>query len=263
MKRVLTVQDLSCVGKCSLTVALPVLSAMGVSTSVLPTAVLSTHTAFPNPHVRDLTADMRENIDHWRSIGAEFDGILVGYLSSPQQAHWVEYLWDRLDGLRILDPAMGDGGKLYSGMTAGNIVAMAQLCKKTDVLIPNVTEACLLCGVPYGEYRQQARYEELLEILLRKGCRQVVLTGVSLEDGCTGFMTSDGGVYQARQLAGHYHGTGDLFAAVLTGALLGGESLQAAAEKAARFVEACIKSTGEYSRFGIRFEENLGKLAGN
>ena len=263
MKNVLTVQDLSCVGKCSLTVALPVLSAMGCSCSVLPTAVLSTHTAFPDPHVRDLTADMRENIDHWRSIGAEFDAILVGYLSSPQQAHWVEYLWDRFDGLRILDPAMGDGGKLYSGMTAGNIIAMEQLCQKADVLIPNVTEACLLCGVAYEKGQDRAWYERLIEILLRKGCRQVVLTGVSLEDGMTGFMTSDGGVYQARQLAGHYHGTGDLFAAVLTGALLGGESLQAAAEKAARFVEMSIKSTGEYSRFGIRFEENLGKLAGN
>ena len=263
MKNVLTVQDLSCVGKCSLTVALPVLSAMGCSCSVLPTAVLSTHTAFPDPHVRDLTADMRENIDHWRSIGAEFDGILVGYLSSPQQAHWVEYLWDRFDGLRILDPAMGDGGKLYSGMTAGNIIAMEQLCKKADVLIPNVTEACLLCGVAYEKGQDRAWHERLTEILLRKGCKRVVLTGVSLDAGVTGFLTSDGTLYQTAQLDGHYHGTGDLFAAVLTGALLGGESLQAAAEKAARFVEACIKSTGEYSRFGIRFEENLGKLAGN
>ena len=175
----------------------------------------------------------------------------------------MEYLWDRFDGLRILDPAMGDGGKLYSGMTAGNIIAMEQLCKKTDVLIPNVTEACLLCGVAYEKGQDRAWHERLIEILLRKGCKRVVLTGVSLDAGSTGFLTSDGGLYQTAQLDGHYHGTGDLFAAVLTGALLGGESLQAAAEKAARFVEACIKTTGEYSRFGIRFEENLGQLAGN
>jgi pyridoxine kinase len=155
---------------------------------------------------------------------------------------------------------MGDGGKLYSGMTAGNIIAMEQLCQKADVLIPNVTEACLLCGVAYEKGQDRAWHERLIEILLRKGCGQVVLSGVSRAEGMTGFMTSDGGVYQARQLAGHYHGTGDLFAEVLTGALLGGESLQAAAEKAARFVEACIKSTGEYSRFGIRFEENLQLL---
>ena len=263
MKKVLTVQDLSCVGKCSLTVALPVLSAMGCSCSVLPTAVLSTHTAFPDPHVRDLTADMRPTVEHWRGIGAEFDAILVGYLSGAAQAREVEYLWDRMDGLKILDPAMGDGGRLYSGMTPAHVVALSPLCKKADLLLPNVTEACLLTGADYRPVAEKAWYEELLERLLWKGCRQVVLTGLSLSDGMTGFLTSDGLCYQVPVLEGHYHGTGDLFAAVVTGGLMQGLTLQAAAEKAARFVEACIKTTGEYSRFGIRFEENLGKLAGN
>jgi len=260
MKRVLTVQDLSCVGKCSLTVALPVLSAMGCSCSALPTAVLSAHTAFPDPYVRELTADMRKHIDCFRSIGAEFDAILVGYLSGAAQARQVEYLWDRFDALRILDPAMGDGGKLYSGITAGHIVAMEQLCKKADVLLPNVTEACLLCGVEYGETMPRDRYEALVEMLLRKGCRQVVLTGVSLDMGMTGFLCSDGGFYQTRLLSGHYHGTGDLFAAVLTGGLLRGESLYQAAETAAKFVEKAIRETGGYSKFGITFEPLLKQL---
>ena len=261
MKKVLTVQDLSCLGKCSLTIALPVLSAMGCSTSVLPTAVLSTHTAFRDPHIRSLTEDMRPIVDHWRSIGAEFDGILVGYLSGPAQISVVEYLWDRMEGLRILDPAMGDNGKLYSGISSGQVVALAQLCAKTDLLLPNVTEACLLTGISYREDLTESDYRLLIEILQRKGCKQVVLTGVSLESGKTGFMTSDGNLYQTEALPGHYHGTGDLFAAVCTGALMQGKSLYAAARQAAGFVEQTIRATGTPTPFGIAFEPLLASLS--
>ena len=261
MMRVLTVQDLSCLGKCSLTVALPVLSAMGCSTSVLPTAVLSTHTAFREPHKRDLTEDMRPIVDHWRSIGAEFDAILVGYLSGVSQVSAVEYLWDRMEGLRILDPAMGDNGKLYSGISGGQVVAVTQLCKKADLLLPNVTEACLLTNISYREDLSEEDYRLMIEILQRKGCKQVVLTGVSLEPGKTGFLTSDGTVYQTEALPGHYHGTGDLFAAVCTGALMQGKNLPQAAEKAAKFVEQTIRATGTPTPFGIAFEPLLASLS--
>lgn len=260
MKQVLTVQDLSCLGKCSLTVALPVLSAMGCSTSVLPTAVLSTHTAFPDPHVRDLTADMQPIAEHWQAIGAKFDAILVGYLSDPAQVKAVSDLWDSFPALRILDPAMGDHGKLYSGITDAHAAAIKSLSKYADLLLPNVTEACLLTGTPYRDSFTEAEYRQLVDKLLLLGCKQAVLTGVSLQPGKTGFLCSDGGVYQTDALPGSYHGTGDLFAAVLTGGLMRGLSLYKAVEKAAKIVEAAIRETGEYNKFGLNFEPLLKQL---
>ena len=257
MMQVLTVQDLSCLGKCSLTVALPVLSAMGCSTAVLPTAVLSTHTAFPDPHIRDLTTDMRPILEHWFSVGAEFDAILVGYLSNPRQVEAVAALWERFPALRILDPAMGDNGKLYSGISDAHVAALRQLLGNTDLLIPNVTEACLLTGIPYGE----ATPGQLIEQLHQLGVKQVVLTGVSLEEGKTGFMTGDGDVYQTTAIPGHYHGTGDLFAAVCTGSLLQGKSLTDAATAAAGFVEDTILATPKASPFGLHFEPCLPSLS--
>jgi len=257
MKQVLTVQDLSCLGKCSLTVALPVLSAMGCSTSVLPTAVLSTHTAFPKPYVRSLTEDMEPIMAHWQTIGAKFDAILVGYLSHPAQVAAVEQLWNSFDAMRILDPVMGDHGTLYSGITDAHAVAVKELCRQADLLLPNVTEACLLTNTPYAESFSEAEYRRLADKLLALGCKQVVLTGVSLKPGKTGFLTGDGTVYQAELL----HGTGDLFAAVCTGALMQGNSLQAAATQAANFVEKTIRSTGACSPFGIAFEPHLSSLS--
>lgn len=261
MKQVLTVQDLSCLGKCSLTIALPVLSAMGCCCSVLPTAVLSTHTAFPKPHIRSLTADMQPIAAHWQTIGAKFDAILVGYLSDPAQVDAVRNLWEKFPSLRILDPAMGDHGKLYSGMTDAHAKAMLDLCKKADLLLPNVTEACLLTGTPYEENQDAHWYRQLLEKLLSLGCQQAVLTGVSLEPGKTGFLCSNGALYQTALLPGSYHGTGDLFAAVLTGSLMQGCCLDTAAQKAANFVEKTIVATGASSPFGISFEPLLSQLA--
>ena len=263
MRHVLTVQDLSCLGKCSLTVALPVLSAMGCSCSVLPTAVLSTHTAFPAPHVRDLTGDMEPIAAHWKTVGAKFDAIAVGYLSDPAQVQAVEALWRSFDALRILDPAMGDHGKLYSRITDTHVSALRQLCKKADLLMPNVTEACLLTGTPYQERFTEAEYRQLVQKLLQLGCKQAVLTGVSLSPGKTGFITQDGSVYQADILPGKYHGTGDLFAAVCTGALLQEKPLQEAATQAAKFVEQAIKTTGTPTPFGLSFEPLLPTLSQN
>ena len=260
MSHILSVQDISCLGKCSLTVALPVLSAMGCSCSVLPTAVLSTHTAFPNPYVRELTGDMEPVIAHWKTIGAAFDAVLVGYLSDPAQVRAVETLWSSFDALRILDPAMGDHGKLYSRITEAHVAAIRSLCDKADLLIPNVTEACLLTGTPYRESFTEAQYRQLLQSL---DCKQAVLTGVSLSPGKTGFMTGDGYIYQADTLPGKYHGTGDLFAAVCTGAFMQGKALQEAATQAAGFVEQAIKATGASSPFGLSFESLLPALSRN
>ena len=144
MKRILVVEDLSCVGRCSLTVALPILSAMGINCSALPTAVLSTHTGFPSPHIHSLTEDIVPICRHFTEVGAEFDGILVGYLSDPEQAEAVAELIGSFDCPVILDPAMGDHGKLYKGITQDHVSVLRELSAMADVVLPNVTEACLL-----------------------------------------------------------------------------------------------------------------------
>ncbi len=260
MKKVLSVQDLSCVGKCSLTVALPVLSAMGCSCSVLPTAILSTHTGFPNPHIHALTADMPPICRHWQQIGAGFDAVCIGYLSDPEQAAAVEQVLDVFPATVILDPVMGDKGKAYSGITEAHAQALKYLCHRCDVLLPNITEAALLTGIPYRETADPDYYQKLLTRLETLGAKNIVLTGVSLSEGSTGFMISNGKAYQTRQLPGSFHGTGDLFAAVFAGAYVQGADLFDAAALAAATVERVITGA-EPSPFGVEFEPHLGWLS--
>ena len=261
MKRVLSVQDLSCVGKCSLTMALPVLSAMGCSCSVLPTAVLSTHTAFPNPHIRSLTEDIAPICDHWKAIGAGFDAITVGYLSDPNQAAAVEYLLEQFPAFTVLDPAMGDHGKLYSGLGDAHIAAVKQLCSKANVLLPNVTEACLLTGIPYRKTGDLAYCRQLLRELRKLGAETVILTGISPEPGMTGYIGISETLGEFSRFVPRQpkkcHGAGDLFAAVFTGSCAQGLSADTAAEKAAAFVEKVISATPAESPFGVEFEPHL------
>ena len=264
MKRVLSIQDLSCLGKCSLTVALPVLSSMGCTCSVLPTAVLSTHTAFPSPHCRSLTEDILPIAEHWSSVGAEFDAITVGYLADPLQAEKVSGVLKLFQSTVILDPAMGDHGRLYSGQTPEHVQAMAQLCRQADFLLPNLTEAALLTNLPYREDADTGYLQELADGMLSFGAKAVVITGFTRSDGKTGFFGArkDGSsfTYQAQRIPKHFHGTGDLFAAVLSGQLLKGETLSAAAEKAAEFVKACVENTPQVTPMGVEFETQLYRL---
>lgn len=261
MKRVLSVQDLSCLGKCSLTVALPVLSAMGCRCSVLPTAVLSTHTGFPGPHVRSLTEDMEPTLRHWRTVGAEFDAISIGYLSDPAQAAAAEQLVDAFKCPVILDPAMGDHGKLYSGITPEHAEAMSQLSRKARLLLPNLTEAALLTGLPYRDTQDAEYLGELSAGLLEMGPEAVIITGASLSPGKTGFYLAarqeEAFSYQVPVIPKSFHGTGDLFSAVVTGGILTGLSLRDAGVLAAGFVEKCISSTREVTPFGVDFEAQL------
>lgn len=258
--RVLTVQDLSCLGKCSLTVALPVLSAMGHSCSALPTAVLSTHTGFFSPFVHKLTADIAPIREHLKSVGAEFDAVLVGYLSGAEQVAEVASVLEAFPALRVIDPAMADHGKLYSGITRQQVAEMKALCRKADVLIPNVTEGCLLTDTPYGEEMDEKTCRDIMEKLQKLGAKQVVITGVSLEKGKIGFATSGGVFYQAQRQNKKCHGTGDLFAAALTGEMLRGKTLEESATLAARFVEKVIEETETESPFGVEFEKQLPML---
>ena len=261
MKRVLSVQDLSCAGRCSLTVALPVISAMGCRCTVLPTAVLSTHTGFPRPFVRDLTEDLAPIREHWKSVGTEFDAVSIGYLSDPVQAKAVEAILETFPAVTVLDPAMGDNGRLYSRITDAHVAAMKGLVRRAALVLPNVTEAAALTGLPYPENPDRDDCLRLTRGLLELGADSAVITGVSLEPGKTGFfgMDSRGRTFhfQTRRIPRSFHGTGDLFSAVVTGGLMNGLDTENAARLAAEFVAKCISGTPEVTPWGVEFERQL------
>ena len=266
MKRVVTMQDLSCLGKCSLTVAHPVLSAMGAACSVLPTAVFSTHTAFPHPEVRELSDFARPAMDHWQSIGAEFDGILTGYLANRQQAELALELMDRFGGRAVMihDPAMADNGRPYAGMSLDMVYAHRQLCLRADLILPNLTEGMLLGGVVYEDRTDLEFCRYVAGEVLKLSANAVLLTGYSPAPDQVGFYYTDGTTEFAHagpRLPRSCHGTGDLFAAVVMGGLMNGLSVPESGRLAAEFVHRCIAKTGTDSRFGVAFEGELGWLA--
>ena len=258
--QVLSIQDLSCMGKCSLTVALPILSAMGISTSVLPTAVLSTHTGFPAPQVQPMTGNLLPFAEHIASVGGSFDAISTGYLSDPQQAEVVCQVLDKFDCLKVIDPAMGDHGKLYSRMTEDHVQAMAELCRRGNFLLPNLTEAAFLTELPYREDGDGVYLKELCEAMAAFGADGVIVTGVNWDEATTGWAGYFSGQffsYQAKRIGRSQHGTGDMFAAVTTGALAKGKPLHLAASLAAKFVEQVIAVTPASTPFGANFEPML------
>ncbi len=265
-KRILTVQDISCVGQCSLTVALPILAACGMETAVLPSAVLSTHTGgFTGVHFRDLTEDIPAIEAHWRREGITFDAFYTGYLGSRQQIGYVSALMDsrgREGSLRIVDPAMGDNGRLYTGFDEAYAAEMKRLCLSADVILPNITEGCSLTGMPYWEDYRPDYIREMLHRLRQEGAKTVVLTGVHYAPGSSGVAVMEGdelSYYEHRRVAGHYYGTGDVYAATFTGALLRGLSTRSAAALAADYTLRCIENTvgDEGHWYGVKFEEAL------
>lgn len=272
MKRIITVQDISCVGKCSLTVALPVISAMGVEACVLPTAVLSTHTAFKGFTFRDLTADISAITSHWKQEKIGFDAIYTGYLGSFEQIELMHSLIADFGGGStrvIVDPCMGDNGALYSGFTPDFAKAMAGLCAKAEVIVPNLTEASFLLGIPYVASGYTKEYiEDLVQKLAGLGSRRVVLKGVSFDDKKIGIVSYDSqnqkiSWYFHERMPQSFHGTGDIFASVLTGALVRGFELQEACRLAADFVVEAIRATlshKDYNWYGVDFEEAIPML---
>ena len=272
MKRIITVQDISCVGKCSLTVALPVISAMGVEACVLPTAVLSTHTAFKGFTFRDLTSDINAITAHWKQEKLHFDAIYTGYLGSLEQIDLMHKLIDDFgsgDTRVIVDPCMADNGALYSGFTQEFAKAMAGLCSKADVIVPNLTEASFLLGLPYVAKGYDKNYiEDLVKKLSALGARRVVLKGVSFDDKKLGIVCYDSESekitwYFHEKMQQSFHGTGDIFASVLTGALVRGLKLEEACRLAADFVVESIRATlshKDYNWYGVDFESALHML---
>ena len=248
-------------GKCSLTVALPVLSAMGCSCTVLPTAVMSTHTGFPNPVCRSLTDDLLPMADHLHSVGAEFDAITVGYVSDPQQLTEIEKVTDLFDANIIVDPVMGDHGRLYNRITPEHVEAMREFCNlNAAILLPNVTEAALLAGLPYREQVDTIYLQELAYALTSSGPDAAIITGVSWDQYQTGFYcyyNRYGTCYRTQRINKQLHGTGDLFTAVFAGNYAKTDKIYDSAELAAGFVERVVTATDSASAFGAEFEKAL------
>ncbi len=268
-RKILTIQDISCVGQCSLTVALPVLSACGHETAVLPTTVLSTHTGgFTGYTCRDLTDDMPAILSHWQKEGIRFEAIYTGYLGSARQIDHVRAIMDAVlceGGLRIVDPAMADHGKLYPAFDGAYVEAMKALCAEADYLLPNITEACLLTGLAYRETCDEAFLGELFDGLHALGAKNIILTGVGFTPEETGVMISEAGVrsyYRHRRLPENCHGTGDVYASAFVGALLRGLDPYTAAKIAADYTLISMENTRSdpTHTYGVMFEPMLGTL---
>ena len=267
--RLFTIQDVSCVGQCSLTVALPIISACGIETAVLPSSVLSTHTAgFSGFTFRDLTDDMNSILNHWKKENITFDAFYTGYVSKAQIPIILSIMEEtaRPGALRIVDPVMADNGKMYPGFDDDFPQEMAKLCNGADVILPNLTEASFLLGVPYvGDDYDQAYIEDMLKKLHGLGAKNVVLTGVSFEKDKLGFASYDGKdikYYFDEKINVAMHGTGDVYASSFAGALCNGWSVYDAAALAADYVVECIKKTmnDKDHWYGVKFEKAIPYL---
>ena len=267
--RVLTIQDISCLGQCSLTVALPILSACGQETVILPSAVLSTHTGgFSGFTFRDLTDDIPNIQSHWQKEGIKFDAIYTGYLGSLRQIGYVDDILQSMGNsncIKAVDPAMADHGKLYSIFDMDYAKAMAKLCTKADIVLPNITEACLMSGIEYKEEYDDDYITELISALKKIGMKTIVMTGVSYSSDSTGVIICEGSeisYYKHEKLEKSSHGTGDIFASAFIGAHLSGKSLYESARIAANFVLSAMKNTVDDPShwYGVKFEPVLKEL---
>ena len=289
MKRVLTVQDISCVGKCSLTAAIPVISAMGIEVCPLPTAILSNHTAFSSFSFLDLTDKIPEIINEWKKQGFHFDAIYTGYLGSIKQIDLVHKILDEFaqnDTLVVIDPCMADNGKLYTGFSQDFVKQMAKLCGRANVILPNMTEACFLVNQDYDIFTHtNESITKLMEKLLSLGANHVVLKGVDFSSDKIGVAyysqknnndsrnligksiiensIDDMKIYFHHRYDENFHGTGDLFASVVTGALVLKKELKEAVEIACDFIQEsieCTLSNPNYNWYGVEFESALKNL---
>lgn len=268
-KRVLTIQDISCVGQCSLTVALPVISACGIETAILPSSVLSNHTAgYSGWTFHDLTDDMPLILERWLTEKIDFDAFYTGYVSKSQIPHILEIMkkTSRKGALRIVDPVMADNGKLYTGFDADFPNEMKKLCNGADVIMPNLTEAAFLLNQPYvAQGYDKAFIEKMCRDLHSLGAKNVIVTGVSFEEDKLGVAVYDGSkveYYFNEKQPVSSHGTGDLYASVVVGSLLRGKSILESASLGADVVVEAIKQTaGDKDHwYGVKFEKALPYL---
>ena len=271
MKRIVTIQDISCVGKCSLTVALPIISAMGIETAIIPTAVLSTHTMFQNFTVKDLSDQIEPIAAHWKNENFKFDAVYTGYLGSFEQIDLMKEFFDQFkseSNILFVDPAMADNGKLYPAFDEAFAKHMATLCAKADIIVPNITEAAFMTGMEYRSEYDEEYVKEMLRRLSDLGAKISILTGVSFEEGKTGVMGYDKEkdeyhYYAHNKLAQSFHGTGDIFSSTCVGAMMNGLDWKDAVAVAADYTAECIRVTLEDPEkpwYGVNFEQAIPYL---
>lgn len=272
-KRIVTIQDLSCFGKCSLTVALPIISAMKTETVVIPTAVLSTHTSgFENFTFHDMSEDILHIAEHWKTLNLNFDAIYTGYIASAHQLENTKKFIDKFKTEKnfvLIDPVMGDDGNLYPGFTKDFAKKIAQFCCQADVVVPNLTEAAYILNEPFVEDYDEEYIQGLLKRLCNIGIKNVILTGVSLSPekiGAVSYSRENGEYYSyfTERKSGKFHGTGDIFASVCAGAMVRGATIKSAMRLAVDFVLKCIKATlgsEQEHWYGVKFEECIPYLA--
>jgi len=265
MKRIVTVQDISCVGKCSLTVALPIISAMGVEAAIIPTAVLSTHTMFSDFTCKDLTDQVEPITEHWKKEKLGFDAIYTGYLASEEQIELLKKMFADFktdQNIVVVDPAMADNGNLYPAFDEKFARKMAELCGCADMILPNITEASFMTGIEYKENYDEVYVKEMLLALAKLGTKTAILTGVSFAEGMTGVMGYDSvsgefHYYSHPKHAKSYHGTGDIFSSTFVGAMMNGLDWKGAIKVAADYTAECIRITMEDKDgcwYGVNFE---------
>lgn len=271
MKRVLSIQDISCLGKCSTTIALPIISAMGVETTILPTALLSTHTMFEGFTCKDLTDQLMPICQHWFSQGIHFDAIYTGYLGSEKEIELAKKIFKMFqseDTMIFIDPVMADHGKLYPAFDYSYIEQNTSLSKYADILVPNITEAALMTNSEYKEEYDELYIQDLIKKLIQQGAKVVVITGVSLQEGKTGFYGYDSKQgtffnYQNKKIGASYHGTGDIFSSVCVGALTRGIPMSKAFQLAADYTAKTIEKTVQDPKkpwYGVNFESTIPDL---
>lgn len=267
LKRAAVIEDLSGFGRCALTIALPVLAVSGIEAVPLPTAVLSSHMGLPDPAITDLTESLLPAAEQYHRLQVAFDGVYVGYLAGEHQLDVVRQMLPLLrqqNTLFLLDPVMGDHGRLYRSVTPGMAGKMQDLCREAHILTPNMTEAAALLGMPLDAVQTPEQAGQAAEALCRAGARTVMVTGVR-QDGRIGTMIARRGVpgwsYISAPCAhGAFHGTGDLFASVLLAGLLNGASIPQSAQLAVDFVARCVAKTAEAGTLpagGLLFEPEL------
>ena len=264
-RKLLTMQDLSCVGQCSLTVALPILSAYGIETCVLPTAVLSNHTMFSSWSYLDLTSEIPNIFAEWEKNNFKFDGFLLGYLGKKELTDIAEECFDRFsaeDAKVIIDPVFADNGKLYGGFDMEYVAAMRKLLKRADVILPNMTEASFLTGLKYRQVYDKAYVEGMVRALTEICDGTIIITGIELE-GKIGEVIYSGNAFEyvlLEKLPEKYHGTGDIFSSVFAAKRLTGNTFAESCRAAGEFVADCIRATDKSTHFyGVKFEEILNK----
>ena len=265
-KKILTIQDISCYGQCSITVALPILSAWGYETAILPSAILSTHTSgFKNFTVHDLSNEIPKIINHWENEHIKFDALYAGYLGEVEHIDLVIQIKNELlnKGAEfILDPVMGDNGKLYPAFNERYVKAMRKLVKEADIILPNLTEACFLTKTEYKEEYGEPYIKDIVNKLIDLGAKKIVLTGIAYEKEMTGVVVFDGNEYHHfihQKIEKSYHGTGDVYASTFLGAYMGHHDLMKSAITAADFVVDAIKNTLDDPKhnYSVKFEPLL------